>query len=230
MNIKISCVLIFLALIFPFCDNAIAKDGQGNFIVVLDAGHGGQDKGVKISRDLSEKELTLNLVVALKKNLDRSENIRAFLTRSSDRDLSETERLRQASAEQTDLLIRLHVNAGFDKNSSGFEMYYPGFKNTVTGRNDSKEIVKDMVSNKALNESVRFSKILQSNLDDLFPRKDRGLREGPVNTQSLTVPALLLEIGFATNPKDRKSLQDADVQKKIVEALDLSIREYFNKI
>jgi N-acetylmuramoyl-L-alanine amidase len=230
MNIKISCVLIFLVLIFPFCDNAIAKDGQGNFIVVLDAGHGGRDEGVKISRDLSEKELTLNFVVALKKNLDRSENIRAFLTRSSDRDLSETERLRQASAEQIDLLIRLHVNAGFDKNSSGFEMYYPGFKNTATGRNDSKEIVKDMVSNKALNESVRFSKILQSNLDDLFPRKDRGLREGPVNTQSLTVPALLLEIGFATNPKDRKSLQDADVQKKIVEALELSIREYFNKI
>lgn len=227
MKVRITYILILLAMFFAACGTAAARDKEGNFIVVLDAGHGGQDKGVKISRGLSEKDFTLNLAVALKNSLDRSQNIRGVLTRSSDRDLSEKDRLRQVNAEQTDLVVRLHVNAGFDKNSSGFEMYYPGFKNAITGKNDSREIVKDMVSNKALNESVRFSKILQSNLDKIFPRKGRGLREGPVNFQNPTAPALLLEIGFATNYKDRKSLQNADVQRRIVEALDLSIREYF---
>jgi N-acetylmuramoyl-L-alanine amidase len=119
------------------------------------------------------------------------------------------------------------VNAGFSKNSSGYEIYFPGFKPPSGKKNNSDEIVKDMVRTQYLNESVRFSRLLQKNLEKVFPRKGRGLRDAPIPIQDLSVPGVVIEMGFATNPKDRKALADAKVQAEIAEAVAESAREFF---
>jgi N-acetylmuramoyl-L-alanine amidase len=84
-----------------------------------------------------------------------------------------------------------------------------------------------MVRTKHLNESVRFAQILQRKLDPVFPRMDRGLRDAPVLIlQNLNIPAVVLEIGFATNANDRKKLQEESIQAAAAKAVAEGVRDY----
>jgi N-acetylmuramoyl-L-alanine amidase len=75
---------------------------------------------------------------------------------------------------------------------------------------------------------VRFAQILQKNLDPVFPRQARGLRSAPVPIlKNFTIPAVILETGFATNPNDRRKLQDESVQASVAKAIADSVREFF---
>ena len=217
-------VLILISLVSV---QAFAKETPNRVLTVaLDAGHGGNDKGVVISGDRFENDLTLELVRQLKKTLDKSGAIRSVLTRNANEPRSSHERMQTAQAQRADLILSIHVNAGFSKGSTGYEMYFPGFGSPEAGKNDSREIIKDMVQTNYLNESIRYMKILQVHLDKVFPRKGRGLREAPISLSGQSIPTVVLEIGFATNPKDRKTLLDETIQKSLVEALSGSLQEY----
>lgn len=221
---KTTLFVLLIFLVFPL-SSAMA---ESRHLVVVDPAHGGRDKGVKLSKKFHEKDITLAIAELLKEDLERSKNIRVLLTRSADKDVSISDRGKIAKRPDTDLLISLHVNAGFGKNSSGFEVYYTGFKSPPTGKSASKEILKDMVATKYLNESIRFARIVQKNMEKIFRRKDRGLRSAPILVlEGLTIPAIVLEIGFATNIKDRKILMDKDTQESVAKALAKSIREFF---
>jgi N-acetylmuramoyl-L-alanine amidase len=85
-----------------------------------------------------------------------------------------------------------------------------------------------MEQTERLNNSVLFAQIVQKNMGRVFPRQGRGLRDAPVHLlQSLTIPAILLEVGFSTELEDRKKLKDANIQKSISDALTRSVKEYF---
>jgi N-acetylmuramoyl-L-alanine amidase len=63
----------------------------------------------------------------------------------------------------------------------------------------------------------------------VFPRQGRGLRNAPVPVlEGLTIPAVIIELGFATNIKDRKKLASRKIQQSIAKALSRSIKEYFH--
>lgn len=218
-------LVLTVFLVFPL-SSAIAKSRH---LVVVDPAHGGRDKGVELSKRFYEKDITLAIAKLLKKDLDSSKNIRVLLTRSADKNVSVSDRVKIAKRADIDLFISLHVNSGFGKKSSGFEVYFSGFKfSSATGRNASKEILNDMVTTKYLNESVRIAQIIQKNMEKIFRRKDRGLRSAPILIlEGLTIPAVVLEIGFATNTKDRRKLLNKTTQESIAKALAKSIREFF---
>jgi len=91
--------------------------------------------------------------------------IDVVMTREADRDASMEERVRSAVKSRAELFVCLHVNAGFAKDTSGFEVYFPGFKTPTKTSDDSGEIVKDMISTRSLNESVRFSQLLRRQME-----------------------------------------------------------------
>jgi N-acetylmuramoyl-L-alanine amidase len=65
-------------------------------------------------------------------------------------------------------------------------------------------------------------------MEKVFSRKGRGLRDAPMMIlNDLTLAAVVLEMGFATNVDDRKKIMDEKTQQDIVEALSKSIREFF---
>jgi N-acetylmuramoyl-L-alanine amidase len=214
-------VRIFLTLLIVIVlplHSAVAQQPQGKHLVIIDPAHGGTDFGVKISDKEYEKKLTLAISLLIKKELDKSGNIRIQLTRSSDEDISL----------KSELIVSIHVNAGFGKNSTGYELYFPGFKAASAEKSDSKEILKDMARNKYLNESVRLAQLIQKNMDSVFPKKSRGLRDAPIAIlEGLSIPAVIVEIGFATNPEDRKKIVDGNIQNEIALALSKSIKDYF---
>ena len=226
---KTGAWLLALALFLIPSFAMAAKTGQPKKLVIIDAAHGGEDKGVIVTDKIREKDLTLALSQMLQKELGKAPGIQVRMTRTSDKTVSIADRRKASGSAPADaLFISLHVNAGFGKNATGYEIYFPGFKTAPEDKDGSKAILKDMVKNKSLNESVRFAQILQRNMEKVFPRKGRGLREGPMPIfNDLTLAAVVLEVGFATNVDDRKKVMDEKTQQAIVEALGKSIQAFF---
>ena len=221
-------ISILLILMFAPVKASIAQTSQGKYQVIVDAAHGGMDSGVKLSDKYFEKDITLAIASMLKKELDKSGNINVQLTRSNDKDITLSERIKIITASHSDVFVGIHVNAGFGKESSGYELYFPGFKTVSAEKVNSKEILEDMVKNKYLNDSVKLAQLIQRNLENVFPRKSRGLRNAPlVILEGLKIPGVVVEIGFATNQDDRKKIMDEGVRNAIAGALSKSIREYF---
>ena len=205
-----------------------AEAPVGRRLVVIDAGHGGADPGVRISETVNEKEVTLALALALQRELTRAGNVQPRLTRRTDRSMTAAERIRVVQEAKPDLFVSIHVNAGFGKGSTGYELYFPGFGGSATASGGEEGILQDMARNRYLNSSVRLAQALQRNLEGVFPRKGRGLRDAQVPVlQGLTLPAVVVEIGFATNPDDGKKLADENVRKAAAQAMGRGIQQYF---
>jgi len=224
---KIAVFITVIAL--AFCAPcAFAKGPRGEYVVVIDPAGGGADNGVKLSKKVYEKDVTLAIAQGVKDNLATTKWVSVRLTRYEDKKMSVAERIRFAESAKADLFVNLSVNAGFGKNSSGYEVYFPGFEGRPSSKADSKEIVDDMVRTKYLNDGVRFAQVVMKNMESVFPRKGRGLREAPIIIlQNLKIPAVVVELGFATNADDRKNLMNTKVRKSLAGALQKSIEEYF---
>jgi N-acetylmuramoyl-L-alanine amidase len=220
-------LILVVLIVFPLTD-AWAQASKGKHSVAIDPAHGGGDPGISISDKEYEKNITMAVASLMKKELDKSGNIEVLLTRTSDKDVSLSERKQLVRKMRSEVFVGIHVNAGFSKNSTGFEIYFPGFKGTSSEQSDSKEILKDMARNKYLNDSVKLAQLIQKNMDKVFPRKSRGLRDSAApSLEGLSIPAVVVEIGFASNPEDRKKILDTKTQEAIAHALCQSIKDFF---
>ena len=221
--IKKSLILSLFALIFVICLSFNLSAAEKKHLVVIDPAHGGQDVGVKLTDKIGEKEITLAIALAMQKELAGENNIEVVLTRNSDTNVTIEERKDYISKIKPELFLSLHINAGFGKEANGFELYYPGFKELQENKKAAKISPKNK-KNKYLNDSVRLANFIQKNMDALFPRKGRGLREADVPImEGMTIPALVVEMGFASNSEDKKKLLSPDTQTEIAKALAKSI-------
>lgn len=232
MNKRITKTIICLSLSMFFLilvPILMVQATQAKRLVIIDAAHGGADAGVMVTDKIQEKEVTLILAQLLQKELAKSPDIQTQLTRTSDKTISNAERMKIVKAASGEVLfISLHVNAGFGNKATGYEIFFPGFKTPATDQNESKAILKDMEQNKYLNDSVRLAQMIQRNMENVFPRKGRGLRDAPMPILGdLSIPAVVLEVGFATNTDDRKKILNEKTQQAIAQALAKGIRDYF---
>ncbi|MFO7570935.1 MAG: N-acetylmuramoyl-L-alanine amidase [Smithellaceae bacterium] len=218
-------ILVSVTLLFMMGTLVYAETVKNT--VVIDPAHGGEDTGVIGVDKLAEKDLTLAIALALKKELAGDPRIEVVLTRESDKTLSLDERKKTILTAKPALVLSLHVNAGFGKTASGYELYYPGFKNVEAPAGSGKS--QTAAGNTAyLNDTVKLARLVRQNLDSLFPRKGRGLRESetPLH-EGLKVPTLIVEMGFVTNADEKKKLTKVKTQTDIARALARSIKTYF---
>lgn len=210
-----------------FCGALDVSAAEKKHLVAIDPAHGGQDTGVKVTDKIGEKDVTLAIALALQKELVKDGNFQVVLTRDSDKTISIEDRKKEVAKIKPEIFLSLHINAGFGKSAAGFEIYYPGFKDV----NDQKKQVKDgqrEIKNKYLSDSVSLAQIIQKKLDTLFPRKGRGLREAQTPIlEGMNVPAVVVEIGFATNQEERKKLLSANMQAEIAKTFARSINSFF---
>jgi N-acetylmuramoyl-L-alanine amidase len=202
---------------------------QSRYTVLIDPAHGGEETGV-VSDKLREKDLTMNLALLIRQEAQQKANFDIQLTRSEDRTMTTMDRRKAAVALKPDCLLSIHLNAGFGKKATGYEVYFPGFQQTIAGGNGSAAILKDMEKNRYLNDSVRLAQAIQTGLESVFPRQGRGLRDAPSPLlDGLTIPGVIVEIGFATHPEDRKKLTDENTQRAVARALVAVLWKYFQK-
>jgi N-acetylmuramoyl-L-alanine amidase len=215
-----------------FCMTPLTGAGasrQNAYLVLIDPAHGGEDSGV-VSDKLREKDLTMNIALLIRQEAQKIPGLQVQLTRSADRGMTIAERVKATETMKADCLLSLHVNAGFGKKSTGYEILFPGFRQAVSGGGESSPIIKDMARNKSLNDSVRLAQQIQSGLETVSPRKGRGLRDAPSPLlDGLTIPGLIVEIGFASNPEDRKKLTETETQRDVARAVVKALQDYVQK-
>lgn len=179
-------------------------------IVVLDPGHGGKASGAvrKLNGvSIMEKDLNFKILYKLGQKYFNAEDteIKAYYTRQSDVDVDLYDRAAFAKKVGADLFVSLHMNANLKTSPKGTEIYYTS-------------------SNKATTESGLNSKILANIFLNSLPGKvgtdkryiaDKSLAV----TRANTVPAILIELGFMSNPNELALLTDEDFQEKSAKAI-----------
>jgi N-acetylmuramoyl-L-alanine amidase len=225
---KILPLLSILVLAFLICGVIELSAASKKHIIVIDPAHGGQDTGIMLTDKIAEKDITLAVAQALRKELAKENNLEVILTRDSDKEVSLDDRRKNIAKIKPDFVLSFHTNAGFGKSAAGFELYYQEFnKDLIKEQKKTKRDVQQE-KNKYLNDSVRLARIIQENLNTLFPRKSRGLRKADLPLiEGLFVPAVIVEMGFATNPEDKKKLLSTNTQTEIAQVLAKSIKSFY---
>jgi N-acetylmuramoyl-L-alanine amidase len=221
--------LIFIVLISFFICAAVVMSATGKKrIIVIDPAHGGKEQGIRLTNDVAEKDITLAVALSMKKELSVEKNLEVILTRDSDKTIDLEDREKSIEKIKPDFVISLHVNGGFGKNASGFELYYPEYnENKMKEKKTIKDETKQL-KNKCQNDTLTMAKNIQDNLNILFPRKGRGLRKADLPViDGLLIPALAVEMNFATNPEDKKKMLSLKTQTDISKALAKSVKTFF---
>ncbi len=214
--------------------------------IVVDAGHGGKDPGAIGPSGVYEKTVTLKLAKALSKELTRQIGCEVILTRSGDVYLPLEERTAIANKVGADLFISLHANANNKSSAYGIETYYLNFSKNdkaaaVAARengtslkqvSDLELILFDLMANAKINESSRLATEIQESLVQRISKKysdvrDLGVRQGPFYVLlGATMPSVLVETAFLSNPREEKRLMSTAFQNSAAEAIAIAIKNY----
>jgi N-acetylmuramoyl-L-alanine amidase len=225
-------------------------------LVVIDAGHGGPDRGMSgpIGEDtwFIEKDVTLSVAKKLGDAL-RAQGMDVLLTRTTDTLISLYDRGPIANRNHGDLFVSIHVNAPgrggpAGARERGFETYFLAEAKTEearrveqmenqavrfeTGANAQKGdplsfIITDMAQNEHLRESSDLAQTIQDGLKEIHPGPSRGVQQANFAVlRGSFMPAVLVEIGFGTNPSEAAYLHDSDNQATIARNLASSILQY----
>jgi N-acetylmuramoyl-L-alanine amidase len=217
--------------------------------IVLDPGHGGHDPGAIGPRGLQEKELTLDVARRLAAVLQEEQGLKVILTRSRDQFLALRERTTLANRHKADLFVSIHVNAARGAAAAGTETYFlsseatdnaaraaAAFENKVIelepgrgsgSRDVLRSILWDLAQSEFQQESSRLAEGLQDSLERALRLPSRGVKQAPFYVLGgAAMPAVLVEIGFISNPQEEERLQDEGYRDRIARALAAGLAAY----
>ncbi len=184
-------------------------------VVMIDPGHGGEDFGTHSAIPPRYEEKCVNLATACYvKNLLEQKNFKVLMTRTSDIFLTLEERSKRANEEKPDIYVSVHYNSAPSTKAEGIEVFY--FKN--------KADEKRMGSSKLLAEKV-LAQVLEKT-----GAKSRGVKHGDFSViRETKMPAILIEGGFLTHPKELERLKETAYLKKIASGIADGIADYFKE-
>ncbi len=214
--------------------------------VVIDPGHGGHDTGTIGPGGLMEKDLVLDVALRLGKLISQQLGAEVVYTRSGDVFIPLEERTKIANNEKADLFISIHANSSPEPNASGVETFYFNLTSDKVGLDlatrenatsassisDLNDLLHKAVLENKLEESREFAQKIQSALWTTSLKmnsraRNRGVRQAPfVVLIGATMPSILAEIGFVSNPHDERLLRRMDQRQKIAEALLKGVTQY----
>jgi N-acetylmuramoyl-L-alanine amidase len=201
----------------------------GNRVIVIDPGHGGVNVGTHSVIDgRYEKEFTLDWALRLAPLL-QANGWQVFLTRDSDVDVALSNRVMFAEAHQADVFISLHFNSsGADARQVGVETYCStpaGMPSNLT-RNYADTWSLSFPNNAYDGENLQLAVRLHAALLRATKAEDRGVRRarfiGVLHGQRH--PAVLLEGGYLSNPREAKLIENPEFRQKLAEAVADALR------
>ncbi|WP_297511653.1 N-acetylmuramoyl-L-alanine amidase [uncultured Caulobacter sp.] len=215
-------------------------------VIVIDAGHGGKDPG-SLGANVYEKDVTLAAAKALKARLERTGRFQVVLTRETDTFIPLESRVQIARRADADLFISMHADSGPDTSTRGASVYTLSEKGTdrvglVLDKNDwlmkanmpsrdraVSQILLDLSQRATKNRSAAFAQLLLDRVGEETTLLRRSHRDaGFIVLLAPDVPAVLLEMGFITNPDDEAFLTKKASRARLVDAVADSIEAYFS--
>ncbi|WP_411893051.1 GBS Bsp-like repeat-containing protein [Streptococcus salivarius] len=206
----------------------IGSASRGNYdvlnkVIYLDAGHGGYDPGASYF-GISEKSLTLAIQSRVKAKLE-AEGYQVMTTRTSDTYVDLTDRSRAANASESDIFVSIHINASGSSAAQGIETYYyqpyaeyPSRINATYHANPTRLSMSDTLAN-----------AIQSSLINATGAQNQGVkRQTFAVLRETTAPAVLLELGFLSNPQEAARLTTSAYQETLANAIVAGIKRYYS--
>lgn len=217
--------------------------------IVLDPGHGGHDTGAIGPGGLLEKDLTLAIARRLAAILPDELGVKAVLTRNRDEFLALQQRTAIANRQKADLFVSIHVNAARANTATGTETYFlsseatdnaaraaAAYENKVidlepASRGGSRDLLRsilwDLTQSEFQQESSRLAEGLQDSLERALRQPSRGVKQAPFYVLGgAAMPAVLVEIGFISNPREEERLQDEGYRDRVARALAAGLAAY----
>ncbi len=201
--------------------------------IVLDPGHGGTDPGAQNkAAGISEKQLTLSVALKLQKILQQK-GFEVLLTRKEDQYLTLSERSEKAIAYKADLFVSLHFNAASNTTASGIETYaFTPCGQASTGRSHPQaDDFKSYPGNQYDIPNACLAFCIQTALQRSLHANDRGVKRARFAVlKEMHCPAVLIEAGFISNPKEAQSFKKEAYQEKLAQAITTGILSYTSSL
>jgi N-acetylmuramoyl-L-alanine amidase len=216
--------------------------------VVLDAGHGGKDPGAIGKYGVQEKDVVLDITKRTGKLLEKS-GIKVFYTRDEDVFVPLLQRTKMANESNGKLFVSIHANANKNRKIQGFETFLlrPGksedaievasrensviqleeFTDKYADLTGEALIMATMAQSTFMKESEDLASIIQMELDKRLNTPNRGVKQaGFYVLIGASMPNVLVEVGFLSNPSEEKKLKQSSHKQRIAESIYEAIKQF----
>ena len=252
--------LIFLFFTNPAWSNKTlsAKDEDKKIaVVVIDPGHGGKDFGASFG-NIKEKDIVLDLAKRLGQSINANyPDIKVIYTRTKDDFVPLHTRANIANKNKADLFISIHVNGTEKTTVRGTETFVLGqhrsddnlevakkensvilleddYITTYEGydpNSPESEIMFELVQDEYLEQSVMFASEIQNQFSQYAKRMDRSVKQaGFLVLRQTTMPSVLVEVGFISNPKERSYMLSENGRSALSTSMMIAFNNYKRKI
>ena len=251
-KITLSIVVIFS---FLFLTTTLVYSQDKKFIVVLDAGHGGNDPG-NIGNGYREKTIALKVVKEIRNELQKINDIKVILTRDKDVLINLWKRGEIANKAKADLFVSIHCDShssnaygagtfvlGLHANKRNFDVakrenavisLEDNYRERYKGFDPNSEesvLGLTLLQEENLDKSFLLAADIQQNFSKALKRKNRGVKQaGFVVLHQTYMPSVLIELGFLTNKNEGKFLNSKSGQQKMAKEIARSIKKYYNQL
>lgn len=227
--------------------------GGRELVIVVDAGHGGEDPGAKGRDGTWEKNVTLAIARKLKVAVDQEPGMRAVLTRDGDYFIPLQNRVIKARAAEADLFVSIHADAFIKPHARGSSVFALSERGATSAaarwlakrENEAdliggvnidvadpflKQVLLDLSQTATINDSLKLGRAVLDQLGTVNTlHKPRVEQAGFAVLKAPDIPSILVETAFISNPEEEQRLKDEDYQNEMVGALLSGIKHYFAK-
>lgn len=219
-------------------------------LVVIDAGHGGQDPGSTSPGGLAEKDLALTIAAAIRDRLVASGRVRVAMTREDDRYLLHRERFEIARKLGAALFISVHCDAAHATDANGASIYTLSeiasdkeaarlaarenrsdlLSGVDLGNQDRavSPILIDLAQRETMNASARFARLLAREAQGLVPLKPTPHRMASLMVlKAPDLPSILFETGYISNEQDAERLNSAEGRQRLAQSVERAVAIHF---
>lgn len=235
----------------PLTETTAISAQKKEILVMIDPGHGGKDSGAVGAGKTREKDVVLQIAKRVKKKIDAMPRMRAVLTRSSDRYITLRGRLALAQKRKPDLFVSIHADAAGNRSASGASVYIlstsGASSKTAKWIAQRENAVDSKYGGDGSGYSADVGNILLGMQQDITIENSHALanktlgrlkgigkvhkrmveRAGFAVLKSPSIPSMLVETAFISNPSEERKLKSGSYQNKLAEAIASGIRNYF---
>ena len=232
----------------------LASSYEDSRVVVIDAGHGGEDPGALSATGVREKTIALAIALEIEKALSGESDLEVHMIRAEDRFVDVWARGLTATdwkGERPGVFLSIHANSfPARREARGFETYFLSDARTdderrvsaienaplnISAPNIDEErladmdfILRDLRNYEHAHWSESLATLVQDELAEVHPGPNRGVKQGPlaVLTNAL-MPSVLIEVGFLSNESELQLLRQKDFHQRSGRAIAQAVMKFF---
>tara|TARA_B110000014_G_C20093946_1_gene573143 strand:- start:880 stop:1662 length:783 start_codon:yes stop_codon:yes gene_type:complete len=238
---------ILTIIMFATSMASVGAQQQGFRVVVIDPGHGGAEVGAVGATGLMEKNVVLDISKRLSQLLEEQLGLEVYLTRDQDIYKEKEDRTALANNVKANVFLSIHANSYRGRGVHGAETFFlsdqatdddarrlaaiennaMGLEGPTGSDSNLQMLLWDMAQTTHLRESSVLAEMVQSNMNSLGGTTDRGIKQAPfVVLKGANMPAVLVEVGFLSNPDEERLLADAAYRQQVANMLFQSLNRY----